>query len=38
MLTLSYENARIRFPETLKIIREVTQDEDYSNYALAKRR
>ena len=35
---LSDENAEIRFPQEFRIIREVTQDEEYSNYSLAKRR
>ncbi len=37
-IELSDENAEIRFPQELKLIREVTEDEDYSNYMLAKRR
>ena len=30
------KNAEIIFPEQLKVIREVTEDEEYKNSALAK--
>lgn len=36
-IELSDENAPIRFPKELKILREVTDDESYRNYSLAKR-
>ena len=36
-IELSEENAEIRFPEELKVIREVTDDESYKNYSLAHR-
>ena len=36
-IELSDENAEIRFPKELKVIREVTGDVGYKNYALAKR-
>ena len=36
-IELSDENAPIRFPKELKVIREVTGDESYKNYSLAKR-
>ena len=35
-IELSDENAEIRFPKQLKILREVTEDEAYKNYSLAK--
>jgi len=36
-IELSDENAPIRFPKELKVIREVTDDEEYKNYSLAHR-
>jgi len=36
-IELSDENQPIRFPEKLKVIKEVTEDESYRNYALARR-
>lgn len=36
-IELSDENAEIRFPQELKIIREVTDDAAYKNAALAAR-
>ena len=36
-IELREENARIRFPEELKVLREVTGDENYRNAALARR-
>ena len=36
-IELSDENAEIRFPKELKVIREVTEDERYKNYSLAQR-
>lgn len=35
-IELSDENADIRFPEQIKVIKEVTEDEDYKNASLAK--
>ena len=35
-IELSDENQEIRFPKELKVIREVTEDERYTNYSLAK--
>ena len=35
-IELNDENAEIRFPKELKIIREITEDEAYRNYSLAK--
>ena len=34
-IELSDENAEIRFPKELKVLKEVTGDESYSNAALA---
>lgn len=36
-IELSDEAAEIRFPKELKVLREVTGDEEYRNYSLAKR-
>ena len=36
-IELSDENAEIRFPKGLKILREVTEDEQFKNYMLAKK-
>ena len=36
-IELSDENEPIRFPKELKVIREVTEDEEYKNASLAKR-
>ena len=36
-IELSEENMEIRFPPQLKVLREVTDDDAYSNYSLAKR-
>lgn len=36
-LELSDENAEIRFPEELKLIREVTEDDSFKNASLARR-
>ena len=36
-IELSDENAEVRFPPELKVLREVTADEAYKNYALARR-
>ena len=35
-IELCDENAEIKFPEQLKIIKEVTDDDAYKNYSLAK--
>ncbi len=35
-IELSYENAEIRFPKEITVIKEVTDDESYKNAALAK--
>ena len=37
-LELSDENALIRFPKELKVIREVTDDAAYKNHSLASRK
>ena len=36
-IELSDENAPIRFPKELKVLREVTEDEEYKNASLARR-
>lgn len=36
-IELSDENAEIRFPKEIKVLREVTEDEEYKNAALARR-
>ena len=36
-IELSDENAPIRFPKELKVLREVTEDEEYNNHSLARR-
>ena len=36
-IELSDENAPIRFPKELKVLREVTEDEEYRNASLARR-
>lgn len=36
-IELSDENAPIRFPKELKVLREVTEDEEYKNHSLARR-
>ena len=35
-IELSDENAEIRFPEQIKVIKEVTDDDSYKNAALAR--